>query len=601
MNPLGELRPDVFFLPLAVSQQERFAGVMGAGVGAEVLARRIPDFLRQLVNGGQAGPAVTLELYSPADEGPVRWVTLEEPPSGTEAFEMLAEDEDPLAVVTGTLEPGHEGLVVTLLVHQIEDLEEETATQVRGIVTLTDPVAGLKKLAARLAKVLDVPFELPPPHLLTSNGAAFFRFLQGLDGAALLSGDLQIEVGDATARLMQPFAEALRLDPGFGLALRTAHSTLADALEGARVEAAACYEVLDRCFSALPSDGDACVQVAEHLVVLGDDRRAIRWLEHAAHLNPPPAKGLENLGILKANQGETIAARGLWLQGLEVDGHPDFFAHLARLAFSEDNANEGWDKVLRGLRRIYERCVRPGEWEGDERGIGVLLRYLVEHLAEHKPPPDVLTALSDLRGILPAPEDRADLGSCLLELGRRDEARQELEAALAQELEPAARDVAVRSLLNLEVPEFEKRFRTAVDLVTGGKASPAVLRELESFLAVRADFWPARFFLGVALQRSGEALRALDLFAEVLQQRPGQPDVLHEMALLFDRRGNSKRALECIEEALEERSDDVQLLANQALFLSHLGRTEDARRVLEDALEIAPNDADLRKLLRELT
>ena len=138
--------------------------------------------------------------------------------------------------------------------------------------------------------------------------------------------------------------------------------------------------------------------VAEQLVALGDDERALRWLQHAAQLDPPAPRALENLGVMRANNGDLISARDLWLRGVASDGHPDFFAHLARLSFAEGEESEAWDKVLRGLRRQFERAARAAEWPGEVRTGSVLLRYLAEHLEEKPAPDDVVEALLDLLG-----------------------------------------------------------------------------------------------------------------------------------------------------------------------------------------------------------
>jgi tetratricopeptide (TPR) repeat protein len=590
--------PDVFFLPLCVQDKEavRRAG----GAAPEMLARRIPDFVHQLLNRLDATPTGMLEVQTPPEEGPVRWVDFEEVPEPAEAFELLPEEEEPRAIVTGAIEAATHGLTVTLWVHFAADLDSGVSTQVRAVLTRTDPIHGARRLAEHLAKVLELPFVPLASGLLTRNGRAFLKFLEGLDNAALISGDLAIENDTAVDLLMRPFCEALELDPGFGLALRVAHATLADAVSNARADAAECRQVLEACFSAQPSDGDACVQVAEQLVGLGDDEGAIRWLRHATHLDPPPPKGLENLGIMMANKGQISQAKELWIQGASLDGHPDFYAHLARLEFSEDQKAEAWRQILNGLRRLRERASRAAEWDEDGRGAGVLLRYLVEHLEEEKAHPGVAESLVGLTGLFTLAEDRVDLALCLIAISRDDLARIEIHAALSSEIEPSVRDLAVRALLALDVPDFERRFRRAVDQVVGGKGLRHAVSVLERFLAVQPAFWPALFFAGIARQRLGEEERAVDTMAEVLRLRPGQPDALNELGVLFDRRGNSKRALECIEHALESRPEDVQFIANKALALAHLGRHDEAREALREALQIAPADPDLKRLWRDL-
>ena len=51
--------PEVMFLPLAAA-----AGEGWHGLDAGVLARRIPDFVHQVLNQGQIGPSAMLELLA---------------------------------------------------------------------------------------------------------------------------------------------------------------------------------------------------------------------------------------------------------------------------------------------------------------------------------------------------------------------------------------------------------------------------------------------------------------------------------------------------------------------------------------------------------
>lgn len=586
----SERAPQVFFLPLAVPDAHGF-GDLDSGV----LSRRLPQFLELLLNHGEPGPVDTLEMHTDPDDGPVRWVMLDEPPDIEEAFDHLQEHVAPRAVINGILRADHDGVGIELSVHLAEDRSTGISTAVRGVLALEDPVPALRRVAERLARVLGLTRPQPPAGLLTSSGRAFFKFLEGLDGAVLLNSDLPVEKnGDAQA-LLVPFADALRLDPGFGLALRTVQQVMAVAVHGRCMDKAACVAVLDRCLGAAPDDGDGCVAVAEHLSVIGDDDRARAWLEHATHLEPPPARGLEDLGILLANQGETVAARDLWLRGVSLDGHPDFFAHLARLAFREERGDDAWEHALRGLRRFYERSVRAGEWDGGENSGGVLLRYLLEPLRERRQPADVVEALVDLAGHLVQAHDRLDLARCLLVIGRGDLARGECEASLLGGLDPDACDQAVEVLLALDMPDFESRFRAAVDSVIAGEEMEATMQVLAEVRAAQPRFWPAVFFLGLAHRRLGEDDAALDYMAEVLALRPGQADALVEMAQLFDARGNAKRALECIDQAIAQRREDAGLMAQRALFLYHLDRCDEALEAIEQALAAEP-DADYEKL-----
>lgn len=589
--------PEVMFLPLASAPGEGWQGLE-----AGVYARRLPDFVHQVLNQGLAGPTAMLELQTTSDEGPVTWVQMDAPPDREEALDLIPPELDVRAVVTGEVAPAEGGLRVEFHVYRDEgdDMDEFVTEKVSGIVHLQDPVPGLLRLARHLARVLDIRFHEPPRGLLTTNGTAFGHFLKGLDNAMLLSGDLEIAVPDDREALIRPFADALALDPSFGLALRVANATTAIALDGRRLDQEAVRRFLDRCYSAQPFDGEACVAVAEQLSDMGDDQRAFAWLEYATHLDPPPPRGLESLGILMARRGDVGAARGLWQKGLDVDGHPDFFSHLAQLCFAEQRDADAWELELRGLRRLRERTVRAGEWDDDERGAGVLLECLQAALTTRSAPPELGEALCQLRSLL-SHEDRVFLGLCLVACGLRKEARHELLGGLrGSALDLDVRDRAVRALLQLDVADFEERFAKAVDRAQRSRNPRPSLAEFQLWLKLQPEFWPAMFFSGVAKRRLGDTEDALDLFAAALEISPGQADVLFEMAELFAARQNCKRALELIDKALLERSHEPRFHAAKARFLHALGRTAEAKVCLQVAFKVGLDSPELRKVGRQL-
>ena len=103
MAPQPHLDPDVFFLPLAVKSPFAIDGL-----SAWVCARRIPDFLHQVINQGEAGPTGMLEVQTPPDgEHPVEWVRMEDVVPAEEAFAMLPPSAHVRAVVAGSLERQH--------------------------------------------------------------------------------------------------------------------------------------------------------------------------------------------------------------------------------------------------------------------------------------------------------------------------------------------------------------------------------------------------------------------------------------------------------------------------------------------------------------
>lgn len=602
-EPQDELdTPEVMFLPLAVRPKASWSGGdPWSGMDIEVLARRLPDFVHQVLNQGQVGPTALLELQTSGGGEAATWLRLDAPPDREEAFELLPGDLDVRAIVVGEIAPRDNGLFVEfhVLHEEFDGYDESVTEKVAGILPMQNPVPVLMKLVRHLARLLGIPFHAPPRGLLTHNGVAFGHFLQGLDNAMLLSGDLDIAVPEDREALMRPFADALALDPAFGLALRVANATAVLALDGARLDKDAVRRFLDVCYSAQPFDGDGCVAIAEHLTDMGDDQRAFAWLEHAAHLDPPPPKGLESLGILLARRGDTRGATELWRRGLEIDGHPDFFSHLAQVRFAEKRDGEAWELVQRGLLRLRERTLRAGEWEAEPTSTSILLECLQAHAQERSVPEPVIGALRELCAML-RDDAQVFLGLCLLSVGRAGEARRELIAGLQGVLDHDVRDRAVRAMLRIDVDGFEQRFARAVAGVLRGKNPQRSSADLQYWLHLQEEFWPALYFLALLEKRRGQVDKALDLLHEALDVYPQQPDVLFEMAELFAQRGNPKRALELIERALRERPAEVRFVAAKANYLHRLGRIDDARRIVQRAFASGLDSKDLRKVGREL-
>jgi tetratricopeptide (TPR) repeat protein len=300
-----------------------------------------------------------------------------------------------------------------------------------------------------------------------------------------------------------------------------------------------------------------------------------------------------------ARRGEPGRARDLWVKGLDIDGHPDFFSHLAQLSFAEDRDADAWDFTVRGLRRLRERTVRAGEFEDGERGAGVLLECLHAQLGNRTPPPEVAAALEGLRTLLVA-EDRVFLGLCLALCGRRREARGELAGGLRQVLDLDVRDHGVRALLRLDVADFESRFARATDRATRARNPRPALAEFQLWLHMQPEFWPALYYTAIAKRRLGEADEALDLLQAALEVAPGQADILFALAEGFDRRRNPKRACELITQALIMRPRDARLHGAKVRYLQHLGRLDEARRSIRIAREAGLDSPELRRLQRRL-
>ena len=126
MTPQPHFDPDVFFLPLAVKNPAKLEGL-----SPWVLARRIPDFLHQVINQGESGPTGMLEVQTPPDgEQPVEWVRMVEMVPADEAFAMLPPTAKVRAILTGSLELCEGRLAIEMVVH-MREADDEPAGEAR--------------------------------------------------------------------------------------------------------------------------------------------------------------------------------------------------------------------------------------------------------------------------------------------------------------------------------------------------------------------------------------------------------------------------------------------------------------------------------------
>lgn len=599
--------PGIFFFPLSEPTP-----VDVSGLEQGVLARRIPDFLCICLNDRGRDNASLLEIRAADENGELTgdWASLPDLSPPGEAMSFLPDDGVQAAVV-GTLKrmqplypetveagaphenrevgPLAEGNDLEIDLTLIREREGLPAKSFPWLLRLDDPGASCVQLARKIAQEFSLPLSpLTWQRLGTKNASAFLNFLRGLDGAACL--DPYLPTSDEPTRLLSPFLDALELDPDFGLALRRLYVAIQDGVSSHVMPLESGLELLDKAYATFPSDKEAAAAIGEYLTVIDEQDRAGDWLRLAIDQPEPPANALETLGIVLANRGETVQARNLWLTGVRVDGHPDFFAHLARLAFTENDYDEAWDKVLRGLRRISERSLHPGEWDDEEHRGGVMLRYLSEHLEEHSlsPPDDVRELLLDLCAQIREPSDRLDLGLCLAHLGEDEPATTALRASIPHVEDPDRRDVAAQHLAYLLIQGFEEKLEQAANVEQPGAAADTALAFLSHVLDEVPQFWPACYFSGRIHEVRGEFAQALDAYRKAVAQRRDQPVLYSRIALCAQKLGQFDEARAALGEALELEPTDAGLRADLALLLHGAGRREEAMKELEAAETLDP-------------
>jgi Flp pilus assembly protein TadD len=149
-------------------------------------------------------------------------------------------------------------------------------------------------------------------------------------------------------------------------------------------------------------------------------------------------------------------------------------------------------------------------------------------------------------------------------------------------------------------PDFDVRFAKAVVQATRGEPTAKAVEQFMAWRKQLAQFWPARFYLGMLHRRRGELVAARRELEGARRLRPDNPDLLNELAVVCHRQGEARRALRLVDRALSAAPDEVGYLLNRAVFLADLARFDDAWRTFAAAANLRPGHAMLRVVESEL-
>ncbi|HHI79777.1 MAG TPA: tetratricopeptide repeat protein [Planctomycetes bacterium] len=591
---------NIFFFPFAEPKEMTLGET-----ASSILARRIPDFLCICLNSGEEERVGMLEIRAANEQGEPTgdWARFREEPSWEEALFLLPNPQNSIAISGSIRGLTAEILTLSLSIHF--GAEAGKTEEFLWKVDLGDPSTSFFALAKKLGRILGIkiPNKLEESQK-TRDPEAFWHFLRGLDGAASLDPNFLSPV-DAVESL-KPFIKALQIDPSFGLSLNRLFGAIHEAWDSHILHEKEALELFDQALEAHPEDSESVTGIGEFLAAHNETQRAEAWLQVAVEVgDPPPAASLESLGILLANRGETVRARNLWRSAVHLDGHPDFFAHLARLAFLENNYDEAWDKVLRGLRRIYERSLHPSEWGQEAHRGGVLLRYLGEHLEEildrkdpkHLPPEDVKEILLDLTRQIHEPEDRLDLGICLSILGTVEEAKHALRASIPHVEDPDRRDLGCQYLGRLLFPNFDQELKRTLAVRDLGEEAQAAQNFLSAVAKEIPQCWVAIAQLGklACLRKDWEL--ALSYYKRATFLRRDRKELYSQLSLCHFRCGEMDDALVAIREAMDIEPEDAGIHADYALLLHRMGFEDEARDAIDIAELLEPEHPTVKRVL----
>jgi tetratricopeptide (TPR) repeat protein len=427
--------------------------------------------------------------------------------------------------------------------------------------------------------------------------------------------------------------------------------------------------VLARMVKRLPDDTQAHITYADHLSGLGKHAEAVEVLEEFAPRSPAPAAALAALVQLHLAAGDSPAAK-LVLDRLH-DEHPDA-GHTdqaeASLARAEGRlrdeiiALERWterEETASGFGLLADARLRAGNARGAldaiDRAIALkqgprpdlqrLRGRALVRLGEYRSALQAFSRARTTGGPLPVPY-LPDLAAAYYAVGRRDEAKQALERAIAAETpppqalllyareqiqdDPAAARTAlergeklygllqfVAALANLDLRERKPEAALARVRAAAAHApdSPEAQKLLVQMLVTAGlrdeaatevekiqERWPS--YLGVAelylnvMTIAGRGEEAFESLSK--KQAAGQLSPFGRVVLarLHRARGEQDKEIELLRSALEEVPDLPSAANNLAFALAQRGEDlQEATELAQEARAARPDSSEIADTL----
>lgn len=393
-------------------------------------------------------------------------------------------------------------------------------------------------------------------------------------------------------------------------------------------EQAAYY--LSKCLASNPDNINARKLLGRTYLLLGEHEEARKTLQPAASEKPGDAELLSLLGLSELQGGVTAAGIASLEKAVALaPGDPALRNELARAYLAAGEA----DRAIRELRLLIEDDA------GNERSRVLLV---VAYLRAGQHDQAIKLALEILQRDPDAPEFLAMTGSVFAVSGDTGEARSYFAKALR--IRPHYLPVLVQmARLEMQAGAYDAALDYSAravktdpgsyagyelagnawmgkqDYAEAGKAymqawerrqtSGLVLRlshalagagnytgaagYLEQWLGEHEGDVRAREFLGTVYQNQGEDSKAVTTYETVLQQEPGNPVALNNLAWLYVSEDNP-RALELAGRAYREKPDNAGIKDTYGWVLVQSGQAGNGLKLLTEAIDALPDVPEVR-------
>ncbi len=477
------------------------------------------------------------------------------------------------------------------------------------------------QIVERFARVVGIPKEEARSLFQagTTSAEAFEHYLHGLDVLLTQRSD-GIELVDPAGAL-EPFDEALRLDPRFENALTGGLScALLAAKDSSRpLPLEPVLATLEVWRDRRPEDVRIFAVGGELLASHGRNEDALRWLRDGLRATQPVHRDLLR------RSADILVDLGRQEEALEAYARCEAMRHenpvLERMAHLAIVLNR-YGEAATHLRRLLEyqpqrkdlqvRLALVSERMEDLDGMWDLLAGLFDDvappdnaqlsklnaiLARHEPPARFVDRLS---GWYPpadlAPEARLLFVRSLRLAGAKATARLCLDGMRMARLSSEQKSAAARERLNLLHENFDAVFGELARAIVNEGMLPEDTSLLDEATAEAPDFWPAHFLRGLVLAKTGAFEESLESLDRVLAIQPENDVVWYTRGLQLENLGRNEEARSSFESAISFNAAEPDYHTHLALTQARLKDMAGARASLEKVLALRPEHPDNERI-----
>lgn len=465
----------------------------------------------------------------------------------------------------------------------------------------------------------------------SDNIQALVSYLVGLGNLSALQGRCVPTTSD---QLLSPLMDALGRAPEMDAAMQALHA-MVDILIGGQPDQSAIplsIQALNIAAQRRKNDQGAWHHLALALRRVGDVGSAVQAFQQALNLNPQnPAVAATFIDTLRSAGDQENAFK---VAQFAVENGNEGAAVLAQLG-SLLIENDQFDEAEPFLRRAVEEGKIPSAfgdlanvlWDTSESDPAkikedreeaiALLAAAIEQPTLAKSSLDMLLDLHEEEKVERAtalllhaaekhPQNATVLryvASMYLDGDNPPAARPYLDAILALQRRSLDDDAfARRSILALEVDDFEDRYDQAIDAVRSDdpKRQLSAAKFLREIIARDARYWQPHLMLALAVRQSEGDPAALAHLMDAVRLRPNDAEIRTLLAGILRKLGRPREAVEHLRAVVAINPRDVEPVVALAACMRDANLFDESRQVCTAALQMIPDHPEFKRILNSL-